>query len=84
FIVSSIFAVMFLGGGDNPIPASVLQLIGWPSICHALGNFLTTTPGIMNITAVINDLKILNFDTLFASLWVIFKVYSLVLFAILV
>jgi NADH:ubiquinone oxidoreductase subunit H len=84
FIVSSIFTVMFLGGGDNPIPTWVLQAIGWPTLCQAIGNFLTTTPGIASVTELIRGLQIFNFDTLFSTLWVIVKVYSLVLFAILV
>jgi NADH-quinone oxidoreductase subunit H len=84
FIVSSIFAVMFLGGGDNPIPTWVLQAIGWPTLCQAIGTFLTTTPGVATVTELIRNLQIFNFDTLFATLWVIVKVYGMVLFAILV
>ena len=84
FIVSSIFTVMFLGAGDNPIPTWVLQAVGWPTICQAIGTFLTTTPGVQNVSELVRNMQILNFDTLFAALWVIFKVYSLVIFAILV
>lgn len=84
FIVSSIFTVMFLGAGDNPIPTWVLQAIGWPAICKAIGDFLTNTPGIAGITAVVRSLQIIDFDTLFAALWVIAKVYTMVVIAILV
>jgi NADH-quinone oxidoreductase subunit H len=84
FIVSSIFAVMFLGGGDNPIPTWALQAIGWPTLCQNIGTFLTTTPGLSSVTELIHNLQIFNFDTLFATLWVIAKVYGMVFFAILV
>jgi NADH-quinone oxidoreductase subunit H len=84
FIVSSVFTVMFLGAGDNPIPTWALQAIGWPSICSAIGQFLNNAPVVQNVTHLVQSLQIFNWDTLFASLWVIAKVYSMVIFAILV
>ncbi len=74
FIVSSITTVMFLGGGDNPIPPYILNNI----------------PGIPQMVAAIRDsyfcstLHIINPETFFATLWVIAKVYGLVIFAVLI
>ncbi len=74
FVVASVTTVMFLGGGDNPIPPYILDKI----------------PGIPQMVAAIRDsffcqtLHIINPETLFATLWVILKVYGLVIFAILI
>lgn len=76
FIVASIFTVMFLGGGDNPIPQWLYgSLPGWGPFCAALGGFFAP---------VIDTAKLVNPDTFWAAIWVIIKVYSLVFFAILV
>ncbi|MBL0184744.1 MAG: NADH-quinone oxidoreductase subunit H [Candidatus Obscuribacter sp.] len=74
FVVSSIATVMFLGGGDNPIPAWILQKIQMlPQMVAALSD-----------SFLVKDLHLINPETLFAALWVILKVYSLVFFAILI
>lgn len=82
FVVSTIATVMFLGGGDCPLPDWLNPLTN-PAVSQAMsgiGNFL------------LNDMHLaqLHFDqfiepkTFFASIWVIIKVYGLVFFAILV
>jgi NADH-quinone oxidoreductase subunit H len=74
FIVASITTVMFLGGGDNPIPPYLLDKIpGLPQMISALRD-----------SFLCKDLQLINPETFFATLWVIFKVYSIVFFAILV
>ncbi len=76
FIVASIFTVMFLGGGDNPIPSWLYSgLPGWHELCAALSSLLSP---------VIDTAHFINPDTFWAAIWVIIKVYSLVFFAILV
>ncbi len=75
FVVSSIATVMFLGGGDNPIPAWILAKLPLEPISAGLGAFLSP---------LINDLKLINPATFWAAFWVIVKVYSIVFFAILV
>ncbi|MBN8658890.1 MAG: NADH-quinone oxidoreductase subunit H [Candidatus Obscuribacterales bacterium] len=74
FVVSSIATVMFLGGGDNPIPVWILDKLPLlPQLVQALrDSFLVQT------------LHLINPETLFSTLWVILKVYSLVFFAILI
>ena len=84
FIVSSIATVMFLGGGDCPIPTWVLSFIHWPEFCQSLVNFCTQTPVISDIVGFVHTIKLVNPDTFFAAFWVIVKTYSLVFFAILV
>lgn len=74
FVVSSIATVMFLGGGDNPIPVWILDRI--PGL-QELVNLLTNS-------FLVQTLHLVNPTTLFAALWVILKVYSLVFFAILI
>lgn len=75
FIVCSIATVMFLGGGDNPIPAWLMNKLGWPQLCAAAAPIFSP---------LVNDLKLVDPPTFFAALWVIAKTYSLVFFAILV
>lgn len=74
FVVASIATVMFLGGGDNPIPVWILdRLPGLPQAVAALRE-----------SFLVKDLHLINPETLFAALWVIIKVYSLVVFAVLI
>jgi len=74
FVVSSITTVMFLGGGDNPIPPYILDKI--PGISSAI-SALRESP-------ICSQWHFINPEMLFATLWVIFKVYAIVFFAILV
>ncbi|HEY9712927.1 MAG TPA: complex I subunit 1 family protein [Chroococcales cyanobacterium] len=74
FIVSSIAVVMFLGGGDNPIPKWIMDM-WWPQVCQAVGP---------SLSFLVEPLKLINPPTFFAALWVIGKTYALVFFAILV
>ncbi len=74
FIVSSIATVMFLGGGDNPIPRWILES---PAIAP-ITKILTTVP------SFIEGIHIINPTTFWPAIWVILKVYSIVFFAILV
>src|SRR5690606_19401243 len=41
FVVSSIATVMFLGGGDNPIPKWILDRLPLEPISNALGSLLS-------------------------------------------
>lgn len=74
FIVASIATVMFLGGGDCPVPAWLGEKLGGPQLAsffnQAFGFFI--------------QIKLIDPPTLFAALWVIFKTYTIVFFAILV
>jgi NADH-quinone oxidoreductase subunit H len=74
FVVCTIAAVMFLGGGNGPVQA-------WDvAAANALTNMISSLPeGIGSFAASIIDPK-----TLIAALWIILKTYSLVIFAILV
>ena len=83
FIVSSIAVVMFFGGGDNPIPAWILQTF-WPGFSKFVVDLFTQTPGLSGLTNTIVGLHLIDPDTFFAAIWVIIKVYTIVLFAILV
>ncbi|HND69886.1 MAG TPA: NADH-quinone oxidoreductase subunit H, partial [Candidatus Obscuribacter sp.] len=74
FVVSSIATVMFLGGGDNPIPVWILDSIAPLKQAIAL----------LNDSFLVQTLHLVNPETLFSTLWVILKVYSLVFFAILI
>jgi NADH-quinone oxidoreductase subunit H len=74
FVVASVTTVMFLGGGDNPIPPYLLDKIP----------FLSNMISALRESPVCSQLHLINPETLFATLWVIFKVYSIVFFAILV
>jgi len=74
FVVASITTVMFLGAGDNPIPPYLLDKIPGLSAGVAM---LRESP-------ICSQLHLINPETLFGTLWVIFKVYSLVFFAILI
>jgi NADH-quinone oxidoreductase subunit H len=74
FIVASITTVMFLGGGDNPIPPYLLDKV----------TFISTFISALRDSPICSQLHLVNPETLFATLWVIFKVYSIVFFAILV
>ena len=75
FVVSSITTVMFLGGGDNPIPKWILAKLPLEQI----GSGLNVIFGFF-----IDKLHLINPETFWAAIWVIIKVYSLVFFAILV
>jgi NADH-quinone oxidoreductase subunit H len=74
FVVSSVTTVMFLGGGDNPIPPYILDKI--PGLSAGIAAFRESP--------ICTQLHLLNPEVLFSTLWVIFKVYSIVFFAILV
>lgn len=74
FVVASIATVMFLGGGDNIIPAYLLD----NPIMHELSSLLAGA-----LSFLIN-LQIVDPTTFWAAVWVIIKVYSIVFFAILV
>jgi NADH-quinone oxidoreductase subunit H len=74
FVVASIATVMFLGGGDNPIPTWILDKIP----------FLAAGIEALKNSFLVQDLHLINPTTLFATLWVILKVYGLVFFAILI
>jgi NADH-quinone oxidoreductase subunit H len=74
FIVSSIFVVMFLGGGDNPIPAWILSYF-WPNVVSTVGPFFSF---------FVDTLQLVDPPTFFAALWIIAKTYGLVFFAILI
>ncbi len=76
FIVASIFTVMFLGGGDNPIPQWIYSSVpGWSNLCAQLGSAFSP---------IIDQARLINPDTFWSTIWIIIKVYSLVFFAILV
>ncbi|MBX9670335.1 MAG: NADH-quinone oxidoreductase subunit H [Candidatus Obscuribacterales bacterium] len=75
FIVSSIATVMFLGGGDNPIPQWLLNKMPLEPIQKSLGAILSP---------FINGLHLIDPDTFWAAFWVIFKVYTFVFIAILI
>lgn len=76
FVVASITTVMFLGGGDNPIPKWLLDKIpGLEWVSNTLGSIFGF---------FIDKLHLINPETFWAAIWVIIKVYSLVFFAILV
>jgi NADH:ubiquinone oxidoreductase subunit H len=62
FVVSSIATVMFLGGGDNPIPPWILQKIPM----HTSDGGSASV-----IRSCVKDLHLINPETLFATLWVI-------------
>ena len=74
FVVASITTVMFLGGGDNPIPPYLLDKLG----------FISSGIAALRDSPLCAQLHLINPETLFATLWVIFKVYSIIFFAILV
>lgn len=74
FVVASIATVMFLGGGDNPIPVWILDKI--PG--------LTQGVAALRDSFLVKDIHLINPETLFAALWVIAKVYGLVVFAVLI
>jgi len=75
FIVSSIATVMFLGGGDNPIPQWLLEKMNLGPIQAACSQIFSV---------LIDTLHLVDPVTFWAALWVIFKVYSIVFFAILI
>ncbi len=79
FIVCLIAAVMFLGGTHSPLPAAVdVAVIGW--LENALK--MLTTPAYPQAADLICSL--VDPYTLWGALWIIVKVYFLVIFAILV
>lgn len=69
FVVSTIFAVMFLGGGDFILPSS------W---------FAPAADAFDKIIRPAIDIHFINPDTFWAAIWLIVKVYALVFFAILI
>lgn len=75
FIVSSIATVMFLGGGDNPIPQWVLGKLPLKPISDTLGAVLSP---------FIDTLHLIDPVTFWAAFWVIVKVYTIVFVAILI
>ena len=74
FVVSSIFAVMFLGGGDCPVPAWLGNMLGGPQIASLINQAL----------APLIAIRLVDPPTLFAAIWVILKVYGIVFFAVLI
>lgn len=74
FIVASIAAVMFLGGGDCPVPAWLGTMLGGPVMESMINQALTP----------LIQIKLVDPPTLFAAIWVILKVYSIVFFAVLI
>jgi NADH-quinone oxidoreductase subunit H len=76
FMVSTIAAIMFLGGGLGPIPALDATLVA------AVTGFLQAVQPLPVVGWLLNKLIAPSF--LIAALWVIIKVYAMVLFAILV
>ena len=74
FIVASIAAVMFLGGGDCPVPAWLGNALGGPQLASVINQALNP----------LIQIKLVDPPTLFAALWVILKVYSIVFFAVLI
>ena len=75
FIVSSIATVMFLGGGDNPLPKWIISLFPMEQINNTFA---------MVFAPLISGAHFVDPATFWAALWVIAKVYGLVFFAILV
>lgn len=88
FIVASIATVMFLGGGSSPFPSfintPVAQAINgvYQSIFEALGGQPMLETVQLNWAKIF--ISLINPETLVGTLWVVFKVYSIVLLAILV
>jgi NADH-quinone oxidoreductase subunit H len=78
FIVSTIAVVMFLGGGDCPLP-SWLNPLAYPVVYEPLTKILSPV-----LYILIDKLHLINPDTFWAVLWAITKTYTLVVFAILV
>ncbi|MBA3858762.1 MAG: hypothetical protein C0507_17790 [Cyanobacteria bacterium PR.3.49] len=74
FIVASIAAVMFLGGGDCPVPAWLGNALGGPQLASVINQVLNP----------LIQIKLVDPPTLFAAIWVILKVYSIVFFAVLI
>ncbi|HEY9679481.1 MAG TPA: complex I subunit 1 family protein [Drouetiella sp.] len=75
FIVSSIAVVMFMGGGNNPIPSWLLD--PW-------WNNFSASVGPMFDIVTDKGLKLIDEHTLFPALWVIAKTYAFVFFAVLI
>jgi NADH-quinone oxidoreductase subunit H len=75
FIVASIATVMFLGGGDNPIPQWLLNALNLAPVQNAFSQILSP---------FIDVLHLIDPETFWSAFWVIVKVYSIVFFAILV
>ena len=78
FIVSTIAVVMFLGGGDCPLP-TWLNPLSYPIVYQPLSNILSPVLWIL-----IDKLHLINPETFWAVLWAVIKTYSIVIFAILV
>lgn len=69
FVVSSIAATLFLGGGNGPVPALD------EAMRQAIGGLESALPALASF---------INPQTCVAAFWVLFKTYMLVIFAILV
>ena len=78
FIVSTIAVVMFLGGGDCPLP-NWLNPFCNPAIAGTLSKVLSPV-----LSILIDGLHLINPSTFWAAIWVIIKTYSLIFFAVLV
>ncbi|PWT98774.1 MAG: NADH-quinone oxidoreductase subunit H [Candidatus Melainabacteria bacterium] len=74
FIVSTIATVMFLGGGDCPLPDWLNPLTN-PAVTQPVGKFFSFFT---------DRIHLIDPSTFFPAIWVIIKVYALVFFAILV
>jgi NADH-quinone oxidoreductase subunit H len=74
FIVSSIFVIMFLGGGDNPVPAWIMSTF-LPSLSASVAP---------HVAILTDTLKLVDPPTFFAAIFIIIKTYLIVFFAILI
>jgi NADH-quinone oxidoreductase subunit H len=74
FVISTIATVMFLGAGDCPLPDWLNPLTN-PVVTQAAHRFFSP---------LIDFAQFVDPKLFFAALWVIFKVYAIVFFAILV
>ncbi len=78
FIVSTIAVVMFLGGGDCPLP-TWLNPLTYPAVSVPIANMFSPV-----LSILIDKVHLINPDTFWPVLWAVIKTYSLVFFAILV
>jgi NADH:ubiquinone oxidoreductase subunit H len=80
FVVATVATVMFLGGGSSPVPPEAFGMTNLPLsdpwLLKLVSDLLANLPPFFS--------TLIYPPTLVAALWVIFKVYSLVIFAILV
>jgi len=78
FIVCTIATVMFLGGGDCPLPYWLNPLC-YPAIAQPLTQLFSPV-----LSFLINYIHLINPPTFWAAIWVIIKTYTLIFFAVLV